>query len=244
MKREELLEAIGCVEESLLVETEQSVQRPRRSLWRLALVPAVAAMLAISVAAATGLFSQPINDSEIVAGEAESPVAAVDGSAITDGNIVGYRVCMKVEMDEDPPRIIERTYCLTPPEGWWACDSVNGWGVDVMTVWFRESYDQILLYQRTLEAAEVNFGENGVDRLWSMPGDVVLCPQVVTMAGLEMLRLDIPAEGMNQLVNGNGETRLYWSDGEYIMQLCCPSWMSDGEIEELLATLYVTESDD
>lgn len=241
MTREELMQAIGGVEETMLMETEKTIKRPVRRMWRLALVPAAVMLLAASVAAA-GLLSRPIADSEICTDEAVSPVAEVDGSAIVSGEIVGYRVCMEVEFDLDAPQIIERTYSLTPPEEWYCCGSINDWGFDVMTDWFLGTYDHLQLYQRTVESAENNFGKNGVDRLWSMPKEVNINQKIVTMAGLEMLRIDIPSEGMNQLLNGNGETRLYWSDGEYIMTLRCPSWMADNEIEELLATLYVTEN--
>jgi len=56
MKREQLLEAIGGVDESLLIETEQPVRAKRIPVGRLVLVAAIIAALAMTVAGATELF--------------------------------------------------------------------------------------------------------------------------------------------------------------------------------------------
>ena len=57
MKREQLLEAIGGVEESLLIESEKTARRPRMGVGRVALIAAVVAALAITVMASTGVIT-------------------------------------------------------------------------------------------------------------------------------------------------------------------------------------------
>lgn len=56
MKREQLLEAIGGVDEGLLMETEQTVRPRGRLVRRLVLAAATIAALAVTVAGATELF--------------------------------------------------------------------------------------------------------------------------------------------------------------------------------------------
>ena len=56
MKREQLLEAVGGVDESLLMESETAVSRRRLSFGRTALIAAIVAALAMTAAAASQLF--------------------------------------------------------------------------------------------------------------------------------------------------------------------------------------------
>lgn len=57
MKREELLEAIGCVSEDMLLQTEQTARRSGKTLRRVLLAAAVVAALAISVVASTDFWA-------------------------------------------------------------------------------------------------------------------------------------------------------------------------------------------
>lgn len=61
MKREQLLDAIGGVDESLLMETEQNIRHGRKTVGRLVFVAAVVTAFAITVAASTALFAGLIN---------------------------------------------------------------------------------------------------------------------------------------------------------------------------------------
>lgn len=243
MKREQLLEAIGGVEEALLMEAEQGTQQPSRRGWRLALIPAVAAMLAISVAAAAGLFGRPITDSRLITEATLAPVKQVAGEKIFSGGVAGYKVRMEVEVDQDAPdQIAGEFYGLELPEAWQLLG--RGYGTNmkdrVQTVWENGPYEQIYLEQYTTWHYEnSNQGEHCVDMLWSMPDSVEVTSEIVSMAGLELLRVDIPGEGMDRLINAGGETRLYWSDGRYMLELHYPSRITDGEIETLLNTLYI-----
>lgn len=240
MKQEMLLEAIGGVNESLLAETEQRMHGVRRNLRWMALVPAAVIALAISVAAATGLISVPIIDSKITEEETVSPIVFVDGSGIVEGGVMGYNVYMEVDAKENAPETVESVYTLNiPVRQDQVTYSYYQDSTEYQSGWFLSTYKLIQLNQYTFGMAERNFGENYVDRLWSMPKNAQVKSEIVNLAGIEMLRVTIPAEGMDRLINADGETRLYWSDGEYIMRLEYPSELTDEEIVAMLSTLHV-----
>lgn len=85
MKREQLLEAIGGVDEMLLMETEQ--MRPKgKILERLVLIAAVVAVLAMTVAAATELFGGLKNNN----GATVENLATGMGTFIYSGDSIYY----------------------------------------------------------------------------------------------------------------------------------------------------------
>lgn len=57
MKKEQLLDAIGGVDESLLMQTEQTTRHHSKPLGRLVLIAAIVAVLAITAAASTDFFT-------------------------------------------------------------------------------------------------------------------------------------------------------------------------------------------
>lgn len=240
MKREELLEAIGGIDESLLAEPAQDTWTHRRTMRWMILVPAAVIALAISVAAATGLISVPIIDSKITEDETVSSIVFVDGSGVVEGGVMGYNVYMEVDAKENLPETVKTVYTMNLPEQWDHAYSMYVGSEDwAQSGWFLTPYKEVQLNQYTFEMAERIFGRNYVDKLWSMPKDAPVKSEIVTMAGIEMLRVTISAEGMDRLINGDGETRLYWSDGEYIMRLEYPSELTDEEVVAMLNTLHV-----
>ena len=65
MKQEQLLEAIGGIDEGLLHESEKMPAARGKLLRRVCLAAAIIGALALTAAASSGLFSRPIEDSEI-----------------------------------------------------------------------------------------------------------------------------------------------------------------------------------
>lgn len=240
MKREMLLEAIGGVDENMLADMEKGQRGVRRNLRWMILVPAAVIALAVSVAAATGLISVPIIDSKITEDETVSSIVFVDGSGIVEGGVMGYNVYMEVNAEKNAPETVKTIYTMNLPEQWdHAYSMYVGSEEWVQSGWFLTPYKEVQLNQYTFGMAERNFGKNYVDKLWSMPKDAPIKSEIVTMAGIEMLRVTISAEGMDRLINADGETRLYWSDGEYIMRLEYPSELEDAEVIEMLKTLQI-----
>ena len=252
MKREELLQAIGGVGEEMLREAEGTVRSTGRTWGRIALVAATVAVLAGTVAAATGMFSRPIGDTGIISGETIAPFDMDAEGNIIAGGVVGQKVSMEVEIDEDAPAFFEEIYYLKLPEDWKDAGG-GGAGGGYEISYMRQDWQidgkpgRLRLHQSVTGnyVAGVE-GENCVDMLHGLPANVELTTQKVTMAGLEILKLTVPElpgydETKGHHFCAGGESRLYWSDGRYLLQLDYPYWLTDAEAEEFLKTLYIKE---
>lgn len=85
----------------------------------------------------------------------------------------------------------------------------------------------------------------------SIPPRVALSSELVTLADIPVLKITIPAFDLTEAeflsfstrtaYMDAGEVHLYWSDGDSILGLTYPAWMTDEEIEEILSTIYVVD---
>ena len=248
MKKEELLEAMSFISDDLLQEAEAKPRISGRTVGKLILIAATVAALAVSVAAATGLLSRPIGEVGILENET---VALFEMDA--DGNIIlggvkGQKVTMQVEIDPDAPEHLEEIYHIEPSAPWERAGGASSGSVYVYYTWDTDwevegKPGRLRLHQSTTSNyMEGVSGENVVDLLRGLPDGTELTTEKVNMAGMEMLKLTIPElpgydESKGHLFCAGGETRLYWSDGRYLLQLDYPYWVSDGEAEEILKTL-------
>ena len=250
MKREELLQAIGGVGEEMLMEAEGKVRSAGRTWSWVALVAATVAVLAGTVAAATGMFSRPIGDTGIITGETVAPFGMDAEGNIIAGGVVGQKVSMEVAIDEAAPAFFEEIYYLQL-SGDWKDAGGGGSGSEYEISYMQQDWEtpgkpgRLRLHQSVTGnyVAGVE-GENCVDMLYGLPADVELTTQKITLAGLEMLKLTIPElpgydETKGHKFCAGGETRLYWSDGRYLLQLDYPYWVTDSEAEDILETLYI-----
>ena len=78
-----------------------------------------------------------------------------------------------------------------------------------------------------------------MDLLHDLPVDTELTGEKTVMAGLDVLKVTIPALPGYQGTRycSDGETRLYWSDGRYLLEFDYPAWLSDRVAESILKTL-------
>lgn len=249
MKREQLLEAIGGISEEMLMESEQTPRRSGKTVRRIVLVAAIVAAFAITVVASSGILSRPIGEVGIVTGETVAPFEMDTEGNIIMGGVQGQKVTMEVELDPDAPTYLKEIYCLEPSTQWKRVGGSSSG--DLYTYYTLEKCwevkgkpGRLRLHQSTTSNYTSGFlGENVVDMLRGLPANTELTTQKVTMAGLEMLKLTIPElpgydESQGHLYCAGGETRLYWSDGRYLLQLDYPYWVTDAEAEALLQTLY------
>lgn len=250
MKQEQLLQAIGGISEDMLMECEAAKRPAGKSVRRMVLVAAVVGVIAITAAASAGIFSRPIGDSGIITDETVAPFDMDAQGNIIPGGVAGQKIAMEVQIDPDPPRYLEEIYHMEVPATWQTWGGAGGGGLYTHsfweTNWRMEGKPGEL---RLLQSVATNYlldvsGENVVDMLYGLPANTELTAQKVTMAGLEMLKVSIPElpgfEKDHQFCPG-GETRLYWSDGRYLLQLDYPYWVTDKEAEALLQTLYTQE---
>ena len=250
MKQEQLLEAIGGVSEELLMESEKVTRRTGKSVRRIVLVAAIVGALAITAAASAGIFSRPIGDTGVITDETVAPFDMDAQGNIIPGGVVGQKISMEVQIDPDPPRYLEEIYHLEVPDTWQTWGGAGGGGLYTHSFWETDWRIEGRPGElRLRQSVATNYllgvsGENVVDMLYGLPENTELTAQKVTVAGLEMLKVTIPElpgfEKDHQFCPG-GETRLYWSDGRYLLQLDYPYWVTDSEAEELLRTLYTEE---
>lgn len=249
MKKEQLMEAIGGVDENLLMESEQITRRSAKPLKRLILAAAVVAALVVTVMASTDLFSRPIKNGSVVTDGTVAPFEMDADGNIIPGGVTGQKVIMEAEIDVDAPIYLEDMYYLELPEKWEYVGGSGGgdgyhfygmerkWKVAGKPGWLR-------LHQSTTDNyVRGAYGKNCVDTLPKLTADDHVSTQLVTVAGIQALKVTIPAlpwynEGNGGEYCAGGETRLYWTDGRYILELDYPYWVSDSEAEALLKTLH------
>ena len=247
MKQDKLLEAIGGVDESMLLECEQMVCRRHMGAGKFLLIAAVVAALAVTAGAVTGLFSRPIHDSDILIDETAAPFAMDADGNILPTPITGLRITMDVDVDENAPQYLQEYYLLDAPQGWQS----SGLGIHSGRYYLR-SWEQIFWTDAHSERIELRqstacyylTGEKGqVDTLLKLTEEDGVTAVTTQMAGLQVLKVTIPELPWRDNLQGNlyclqGETRLYWSDGRYILRLIYPAGVTDAQAEELLKTLH------
>lgn len=93
--------------------------------------------------------------------------------------------------------------------------------------------------------------KTSLETFQSIPSRVTLSPELITLAGIPVLKVTIPAFDLTEdeflslssiaAYMDAGEVHLYWSDGDSILSLTYPAWMTDEEIEAILSTVYVVD---
>lgn len=250
MKREQLLEAMGGIDEGLLLESERTAPKGRRLFGKVLLAAAVIGALALTAAAATGLFSRPIGESEIITDETIAPFFMdSEGNIIMEG-MEGLKVTMEVAVNEDAPDVLEEFYVLEMSDKW---TQLGGGGSGDGFFYYSNFIEwqkgdlpgRIRLSQEiTYYYEEDIYGENCVDTLAKLNAEDGVTAETTTFAGISVLKVTIPAlprykDGPS--IDGyycvDGETRLYWTDGDYMLMFAYPEWMSDKEAEQLMLSL-------
>lgn len=248
MKREELLEVIGEVDESLLAEGYKPACVRWPVLWKAAAAAALVALMSATVFGAVKLLSRPVNGGGIVTEGTISPITMIGGDVIPEPQ-VGLKVVMDVEVDGDAPEYLAEIFSLNPGAGWnknLRSGVGNGFEYYSMTsVWTKgETSGEVRLTQTTVSGYVngVN-GEQVVDLLHELPTDTQVSAEVISLANREMLKVTIPPVELKGYVDQNvayyrdGESRYYWTDGRYLFRMDCPSWVTEEEAGRMLDTL-------
>jgi len=244
MRKEQLLEAVGNVDEQLLVQAEKTVNR-HRVVGRFALIAAIVAALAITAGASAGLFSRPIKEHKLLEDETVAPFDMDADGNILPGGVKGLTVTMEVAFDNDAPAWIEEFYRLDPGDPWqYAGGGGAGDGYEfgfMRTDWQIEGKPGRLRLHQSVASYYTQSGNGSVGTLEELTPNDGVSAETVEMAGAQMLKVTIPAlkdyDGIQYCADG--ETRLYWTDGKYILELDYPSWVTDQKAEKLLESLYL-----
>ena len=243
MKQDELMDAIGNVDDRILAECDHFAQHHRiPTLWKAVAAVAAAALMTLSAYAATKLLSRPINGGGVVTDGTITPVRFIGGDIVLEPQ-VGLKVVMETDMDSDAPTHLEEIYYLTMPEEW--TGSPRAWAKS------KYLYSSMEYVWRTEgKAGEVRFSQEPgsnysrndhvVDYLNELPLDTAVKTKIIQLADHEFLQVYIPPVKLDGYVDQNvayfegGEYRLYWTDGRYLFSLHYPSWLTETEVEQIL----------
>ena len=273
MKTEELLQAIGSFDESILAESEQyTARRPRHSIFRFAAAAALVSLLAVTAYAAGVEFLNLSAISHTVANEQIDWVDfavgedGVVGEELARDSTQGIRIRAQIPTNPDAPRALAQAYLPAVPDHWVLADTWYALSGEDFSqfglAWepFAEE-DGITNISGNIAEDTVSFrqysayfynnaigGEDCLDTLLCIPERVNVTSEVTTLGGISVLRVNIPAFRLSEeemeassvmaAYMKEGETHLFWSDGNSIFHLVCPAWFQDSQIEELLTGIY------
>lgn len=250
MKQEQLLEAIGGIDEGFLMESEKAPSSKIRLIRRSLLVAAAIGTLVLTVAAATGLFSRPIENSDIISGETVAPFTMDAEGNIDPSGAAGLKVTMQVQINENAPAYLEEFYVLEMSDQWCiAGGSCSGDGYHYYTQgyeWKKGTLPGRIRLEQSVTAYYTQgiYGENCVGTLPKLTAEDGVTAQITEIAGISVLKVTIPAlpryandPSIDSHYCVDGETRLYWTDGNYMLMFAYPAWMADSEAEQLILSL-------
>lgn len=226
-------------------------------------------------------FINPTGDPQIGTATISWKLYKVDENGVlthevpTEAHVPAIRVSMSFPTNEDAPMELETPYMIQVPEHWVPCGYSSGeYPLDNGTQVIRsfsvswEPYedadgvisvvagetidDYVTFHQYSAYFYNMDTGINDhLETFHAIPSRVELSSELVTLAGIPVLKVTIPAFDLTELdwhsiiplasYMDAGEVHLYWSDGDSIMRLTYPAWMTDDEIAEILSTIYVVE---
>ena len=278
MKQADLLCAIGALDDTMLLESEGRLPRPKQMLWRVMTAAALIGIMTITAVAAGILFLDlnnipPTMETQVFQWVSyEITEDGVLGQEIGNGSGTGILICLEIPTNPEAPILLENAYVPTTPSHWVSCGASYATTDDMLSqfhmTWEPYAEEDGILesvigpecsvedtvsyhqYSAFFYNQEIR-GKQVLDVLHGIPDRVTVTSQIVTLGGISILRVDIPAFSLtieeqiasnaHYLYMDSGETRLYWSDGNSIFELVCPGWMEDSEIEDLLGTLHPVE---
>lgn len=230
MKNEELFEAIGGLDDSMLAECKNTVERRTgRMGWKAVLIAAVLTGLAVTAVAA------PLIHNALKGGKVEtdntvwwSPTDPADGASY---ELREHRITLDVEFDADAPKAIKTYYIPQIPEN---LQLYHGHIYkDSMSAQFGWKGDGYIFFSQ--EAGGSLLTKELVEYVFTVPGDA---PDtgLRTFSGIEGYLIRVDAVGDEQ-----GEQIFYWSDGAYLFRLEVPLDYTDAQLEALVTSVQPVE---
>lgn len=193
---------------------------------------------------------------------------------VESGSTFGIQITADLNTNSAAPVQLETVYMLTGPRGWESCGPCPIYSSGQLSQfhirWEIPSADRgSLLYRdtddRRLVEDFIMFSQTSaafynatspvlreIDTLLGVPERAGVTSEVVTLGGISVLKVHIPVftltpEEMEVTWDAYmeaGEYRLYWTDGNSILTLRYPGWMTDEEASALLETIYVIDDFD
>lgn len=235
MKKEELFEAIGQVDDRLLADADR--EKAHRKLgWKVMLVAAVVAGLAVTAGASpsirNALFGGKVETDDRTWFSATDPS---DGSSYA---MKSHEITLSVEMDEDAPESIQVYHIPQIPEGY---KQIKGHVHDydapnalAQFWWIAEGTDEDIFFSQVAGGSVTP--QDLTEIVSTVPGDKVQA-EMCTIAQIRGYLIDVRPIG-----DGFGGDRIFfWSDGSYLFRLEMPYSFTDQQMEELVASVQPVE---
>lgn len=256
MKQEKILNALGGLDDRYLAESEGAMERkPRRILWRTVCIAAVIVMLAAMAVAATIEYLD-FGGVTLV----QDHISASYTQRYKDNGDWDIRAEVDLNWNAE---VLVTPYMIQAPEEWalssWMTARTDaGELTQFHLAWILEEDDEAVTnepgqprypedYVKFLQQSSRYFSlsEDGTVKLataFDLPEGVAPETHKIVLGDIPVLKVVIPPpEDRTEGYMEQGEIWLFWSDGNSVMTLTCPGWMTDGEIGDLLDTLYVPQ---
>ncbi len=233
MKSETLLETIGNLEEDILMEKGRSAGTVRKLGWRVALIAAVVAGLALTAAAAP-LIRNALKSAEVQSDESAyfMPTNPDNGES---PQVQKHNVVLEVDILADAPARIQDYYVVSqvPAEFEQYLGHVYKDQMLASFGWLdNETGRQIFFTQVAGNACQP---EDYAVSIWTDPGEKPACG-MCTLGEIQGCLMEQETIG-----NLPGKRIFYWSDGEYLFYLEVPADYSDTQLEEIIASIQPVE---
>lgn len=230
MMNEKIFEAIGELDENLLVDVENvKSSRSNRVLRRALLVAALVAGLAVTAAAA------PRFRSALRGGSAQTDhsdyFTPTDPQTGESHRQKRYEITLEVDFDQDAPREIEAYYMIERVSDGFM--QYHGYVYEAAGLaqygWIAEGNERSIYFTQQAGGA-VATDDLTVD-VYSSPDQA---PEhgIREFAGIQGYLILAANQG-----NNGGEKIFYWSDGQYLFSLEVPGDFTDVELEQILSSI-------
>lgn len=233
MKSENLLDAIGNLDENILMENSKKGGTVRRIGWRVALIAAVVAGLALT-AAATPLIRNAMKGAQVKTDEAEYFMATNPENGESP-QVQKHDVLLEVDINVDAPKRIETYYAIPEVSGEFRQYLGHVYKDEMLASfgWIEDGAGRQIFF--TQLAGNAYKTEDYVAHVWTNPDEKPSC-------GMKMLG-EILGYLIEQKEMGNlpGKRIFCWSDGDYLFYLEVPSDYSDAQLEEMVASIQPVE---
>lgn len=234
MKKEKLFEAIGMLDEKMLAQADQPVKKHRWLGWKVALVAAVVAGMAVTAVASPAI-RNALFGGKMVSDEAlwNTPTDPADGSSY---EVAQHHVTLEVELDQDAPKMIGTYYLPQTPEG---MEQVAGHilGEPVGSVaqfwWISDGTGDIHFMQKAGGSLRPEDLRESVSTLYG----TVPKAEMRSFGGIEGYLIDVRPIGDGLM----GDRLFFWSDGQYLFRLEVPYGYTDVQLEEMVASVQPVE---
>lgn len=245
MKKMELLEGIGQVDDELLQECETAKFARKSVTFKVLLVAAIIAMLSITAVAAK-LVYQEVSGGEVKPATFKIQTVDSEYNITYEGESNGYILSMEVETFPDVPMKLLYPYLPTVPEDWVRTSVGSGkydgevgmFGIE----WsYQEDGREYNVFYRQESAYFYSKDENSM--VWSMsrvPEEVTVTGETMKLKDVPVYRVAVTAAERDPNYPDYDHYLFFWSDGYSIFQLQVPQYWTEERTYELMCSLTLT----